>query len=260
MSDNPAVGFPLDDYLKRIGLPAATLSGLDRCETVATLARAQHRRIPFENIDIHRGRVVTTDPAALVDRLIHGRRGGICYEVNGLLALALGALGVPARLYGARVDPGAGFGLPRGHVAVGIPAGGGRVQLADVGFSGELILGGFDPDLPETWTMASGPARYRLDPEPVPADGFAEMARWQSTAARSRFTGSVICTLPTRAGRRTLAGRIDPAGRTVAYRLISADGDRRTERRLTVSAATAQLAGTFGMAVTAPSRSRPAQA
>lgn len=95
----PPESFPIDAYLARIGLvdkPAVSLAGL------TTLMRAQLFAVPFENIYVQAGVQVSLEQAAIVDKIIHQRRGGYCYEVNGLFAWAAAALGFNVRLLGAR--------------------------------------------------------------------------------------------------------------------------------------------------------------
>jgi N-hydroxyarylamine O-acetyltransferase len=92
--------FPLTDYLNRIGLCAIPVPDW---EGLRQLHHAQFFSIPFENLDIQLGRPIELDPGKLIDKLIYGRRGGYCFELNGLLLLALKALGFEARPILARV-------------------------------------------------------------------------------------------------------------------------------------------------------------
>lgn len=92
--------FDSQAYLARIGLeqaPAANLSGLQQ------LHRAHFFNIPFENFDIPLGRGIQVDAKAIFNKLVHQRRGGYCFEVNGLLQQALTAYGFQARPLLARV-------------------------------------------------------------------------------------------------------------------------------------------------------------
>jgi N-hydroxyarylamine O-acetyltransferase len=52
------------------------------------LQRQHLLRVPFENLSVHRGESIDLMAEALVDKLVIGRRGGFCYELNG----AFGAL------------------------------------------------------------------------------------------------------------------------------------------------------------------------
>ena len=150
-----SVRFPTDAYLARIGIGErpSLLADHDTAElevaAVDSLACAQHRAIPFENLDIHRGLVVDVSPGAIVDKLITGRRGGICYELNGVLLLALRELGVQAQPIGAQVRTEAGLGLPLGHMAIVVGSGSAR-HLVDVGFGGEMVTARVDLDDPGT--------------------------------------------------------------------------------------------------------------
>lgn len=231
-------------YLDRIGLDEADLpNGLEAL--VSAVATAQHARVPFENLGIHAGRVVGVEPARIAQRLVDDRRGGICYELNGLLLYALRALGVPAVLHGARVDSGAGFGPADGHVAVVVP--GDPAMLVDVGFGGDMILRPIDLADPAGRDVSAGAARYRIDPAVRELDEFAGMARWHSTSGQSRFTGSVICTLPVDAGRRTMTGRIDPESGRIDYRMIEVDGDSRREYAVAAADVPGRLSDVFGI-------------
>ncbi|WP_440712333.1 arylamine N-acetyltransferase family protein [Gordonia sp. FQ] len=242
------VTFPTSAYLARIGLSPQVAAVSDPVALIRMCAAAQHATIAFENLDIHRGECVGVAPGALIARLIDGRRGGICYQLNGLLALALDALGVPVTLWGARVDSGAGEGPARGHMAVVAAPTPDRRLLVDVGFGGEAVTRPIDPSDPADLLVRLGGASYRLDPIDRNLDDFAEMARWHSSSPHSRFTGSVICTRPVGpGGRDTLTGRPDRPAGPIAYRLIEARGPRRTERALTRDAAEALLTSRFGM-------------
>jgi N-hydroxyarylamine O-acetyltransferase len=124
--------FPLPQYLDRIGLnkiPEAGVEGL--CE----LHAAQAFSIPFENLDILLGRTIALAPEQLVSKLIVQRRGGYCFELNGILHLALKSLGFAVRPLLVRVL----YGLvtPSAHThEVLIVTMDGKDWLADVGFGG----------------------------------------------------------------------------------------------------------------------------
>lgn len=121
--------FQLAEYLERVGLsatPAPTISG------VAAMMRAQLFAVPFENLDVQAGHGVSMLPEDIVAKIVTSNRGGYCYEVNGLFAMALSALGVPYRFVAARpmFYP---VRRPRTHMALlatldGVP------WLCDLGF------------------------------------------------------------------------------------------------------------------------------
>ena len=90
----------LEAYFVRIGYAGS------RAPTLATLhALTRHHAtsIPFENLDVLLGRGVNLASEALAAKLVHARRGGYCFEQNGLLLAVLRALGYRVTPIGARV-------------------------------------------------------------------------------------------------------------------------------------------------------------
>jgi len=123
--------FPLDDYLERIQHAGGVRPSE---ETLATLQRAQLETIPFENFDILLGRGISLDPARICAKLLGARRGGYCFELNGLLRMALTAVGFSARPLLASVHT-RGRPTRRTHELVLVSIAG-RQWIADVGFGG----------------------------------------------------------------------------------------------------------------------------
>jgi N-hydroxyarylamine O-acetyltransferase len=125
-------GIDLDAYLERVALEGPIRPDVD---CLARLQRAQLMHIPFENFDIQLGKDISLQPAALFDKLVRRRRGGYCFELNGLLMHALEALGYQPRPYLARVI--FGRGSPGAHthqiLIVHVDQ---RDWLVDVGFGG----------------------------------------------------------------------------------------------------------------------------
>ena len=118
-------------YLDRIGHSGPTRPDL---ATLKALHRAHLLVIPYENLDVQMGRPLTTDPAAAFDKLVTRRRGGWCYEMNGLLGWALGEVGFDV----TRIAGGVMRGL-RGDWAIGTHLVlkvmvEGQPWIADVGF------------------------------------------------------------------------------------------------------------------------------
>src|SRR5215216_6410072 len=67
------------------------------------LHRAHLLAVPFENLDIHLGRPIVLEQQALFAKIVTRRRGGFCYELNGLFALLLRDLGFDVTLLAAGV-------------------------------------------------------------------------------------------------------------------------------------------------------------
>ncbi|WP_329084096.1 arylamine N-acetyltransferase family protein [Streptosporangium sp. NBC_01469] len=97
------------------------------------LQLAHLRAVPFENLSIHLGEVISLEPDALFDKVVGRRRGGFCYELNGLFAELLTALGYRVTLLAARVFNGATPGPLFDHLALRVDLDDGP-WLVDVGF------------------------------------------------------------------------------------------------------------------------------
>ena len=76
----------IDAYLARIG--AARPREPDS-HGLAELQVAYLLAVPFENLDIVAGRPISLDLEAIFDKIVRRRRGGFCYELNGLFAWLL---------------------------------------------------------------------------------------------------------------------------------------------------------------------------
>ena len=92
--------FNISTYFKRINYTGP--AGADTV-TLHALMRHQLFSVPFENLDVQAGKVVSLAPDDIADKVLTQGRGGYCYEVNGLFAMALEALGIPYRFVAARL-------------------------------------------------------------------------------------------------------------------------------------------------------------
>lgn len=124
-SDN----FDLSHYLRRINYTGPVTAD---AATLHALMRHQLFSVPFENLDVQAGKVVSLMPEHICEKVLHHGRGGYCYEVNGLFAMALAALGIPYRFIAARpmFYP---VRRPKTHMAL-IAEVDGRQWLCDLGF------------------------------------------------------------------------------------------------------------------------------
>ena len=126
-------------YFERIGYSSGAEPTL---EVLQDLVTAHTQAIPFENLDPLLGVPIDDlSPEALTDKLIRRRRGGYCYEHNGLMGDVLEELGFSVRRFGARVVWTLAAGAPvpsQTHtlLAVALP-GGPQLYLVDVGFGGQ---------------------------------------------------------------------------------------------------------------------------
>jgi N-hydroxyarylamine O-acetyltransferase len=87
-------------YFARVGYGgpvAPTLAVLN------DVMQAHVQMIPFENLDVLLARGIDLAPEALHRKLVEQRRGGYCFEQNGLLLLVLDAIGFAVTPLSARV-------------------------------------------------------------------------------------------------------------------------------------------------------------
>lgn len=129
----PTPSVDLDAYFARIGYAGPRTPTL---KTLCELAERHPAQIPFEAIDVRLDRGVDLDPAAVDAKLLHARRGGYCFEQNGLLRRVLVALGFDVTGLAARVRwllPDAAPPTPRSHMILKVVVDG-ESWLVDAGF------------------------------------------------------------------------------------------------------------------------------
>jgi arylamine N-acetyltransferase len=133
------MGLDLTGYFDRINYRGAAEPNIDVLQDLVT---AHTQSIPFENLDPLLGVPVDDlSPEALTDKLVHRRRGGYCYEHNGLMGYVLAELGFRVRRLAGRVvwmRP-ADSPLPaRTHTVLAVTFPGSQGSyLVDVGFGGQ---------------------------------------------------------------------------------------------------------------------------
>ncbi len=215
--------------------------------------------VPFENLDIGRGVPIVLDLEMLYAKIVERRRGGFCYELNGVFAELLRALGYTVDLLSARVFGNGVFGPEFDHLALRVSGGAlAEPYLADVGF-GQSFLEPLrlTPQVEHTdesgayrlvtagaaWVLqtreaAEWAAGYSFTLTPRLFSDFAGMCVYQQTASDSHFTQGPLCTRATPDGRITLS-----AGKLTVTR-----GGQREERPLADQAAfAAALREHFGI-------------
>ena len=152
-------------YLTRIGYAGAIKPDV---ETLRGLHLAHMFHVPFENLDIGRRRPIRLTEEALWNKIVVQKRGGFCYELNGLFAWLLKRLGFSVTYLNARVYNRQGqLGIDFDHLAllVQIPNQHGR-WLVDVGFGDSFNEPlGFE----ERGEQVQGLRSYRLEEA---SDGF----------------------------------------------------------------------------------------
>ena len=136
---NGRMTLDLTGYFDRIGYRGVAEPNLD---VLRGLVTAHTGTIPFENLDPLMGVPVDDlSPEALTDKLVYRRRGGYCFEHNGLMGYVLAEVGFRVRRFGGRViwmrPPDAPLPAQTHTVlAVTFPGSQGS-YLVDVGFGGQ---------------------------------------------------------------------------------------------------------------------------
>jgi N-hydroxyarylamine O-acetyltransferase len=238
-------------YFHRINYSGSAAPTLD---TLRRLHHAHLLTVPFENLSIHLGEPIILDEAALFDKIVNRQRGGFCYELNGLFANLLSALGFEVTLLSAGVANAEGvFGPEFDHLALMVTIDGVR-WLADVGFGDCFLLPlPLDEDVPSTdpkyRIVREGAAlilqergesrdwksQYRFTLQPRQFSDYIPMCNYHQTSPESPFTRKRVCTLATADGRITLSGQ----------RLIINRDGQRTEQTLPDEAACVRALGDY---------------
>ena len=222
----------MDAYLERIGLNVRSPD----VSYLQDLQRSHLGSVPFESLSIHLGERISLAEGALFDKIVVQRRGGLCYELNGLFAELLAALGYEVTRLAASVYTGQSVGPPLDHLGLRVVADG-EPWLVDVGFGAfahyplRFDVRGDQADPAGTYRIEelvngdvvvaeNGVPTYRLEPRPRELAEFGPTCWWQQTSPESHFTIAPICSILTEDGRVTVRGRT----------LIETTSDMRSER------------------------------
>ncbi|HEU4507174.1 MAG TPA: arylamine N-acetyltransferase [Pyrinomonadaceae bacterium] len=195
-------------------------------ETLRALQVAHLRAVPFENLSIHAAEPIVLEEDALFTKIVENRRGGFCYEANGLFAGLLRALGFDVAMLAAGVArPDGGFGPDFDHMTLMVTLE--QRWLVDVGF-GESFVEPLLLDSRQVQVQGSRSFRivedgthlivmrrnegedwipqYRFTLQPYTFFDYEEMCRFHQTSPESHFTRNTICSRLTEDGRITLSG------------------------------------------------------
>ena len=183
----------VNPYLKRIYYDGS----LDvSAETLRKLQVAHLFNVPFENLSIHASEPIVLADEALFTKIVERRRGGFCYEANGLFAALLRAVGFNVSMLSAEVARSNGqFSPPFDHMAhdpgyikgyvPGVRENGGQYTHAAAWTAIAFAMQGKAERAMEVFNMmnpvrrASSRAdvqRYKVEPYVVAADVYAHPA------------------------------------------------------------------------------------
>lgn len=243
------------DYLDRIHVPMRERFELlePSLQTLHALHEAHLLAVPFENLSIHYGQPIILEEEVLFEKIVRQRRGGFCYELNGLFAWLLRQLGFQVTLLSAGVARASGrFGPEFDHLTLLVHQLEGADWLADVGFGDSFLrplrfeaeveqadAGGRSYRLlreeqvsgevrtnaswiMQQWSGEQWEAQYRFTLQPRQLADCMGMCHYQQTSPESHFTQHRICSLATATGRVTLSD----------LRLITTVHGERQERLL----------------------------
>ncbi len=90
----------LNHYFARINWSGAAAANID---TLRALHLKHNCAIPFENLDVLLPREMHLDDQSLEEKLVTARRGGYCFEQNGVFERVLRELGFNVRSLLGRV-------------------------------------------------------------------------------------------------------------------------------------------------------------
>ncbi|MEP6743409.1 MAG: arylamine N-acetyltransferase [bacterium] len=212
----------INAYLERIGYSGSLAP---TAESLRALQVAHLRAVPFENLSIHANEPIVLEEEALFTKIVRRRRGGFCYEANGLFAALLRELGFDVVMLSAEVANASGeFSPPFDHMTLLVTLE--QRWLVDVGF-GDLFL---EPLLLDDRSeqvqvnrayriVPDGPSfilmqriegeewnpQYRFTLQPHQFADYEEMCRYHQTSPQSHFTQGRICTRVTEDRRITLS-------------------------------------------------------
>jgi N-hydroxyarylamine O-acetyltransferase len=212
----------LSAYLDRIDYLGESAASRD---TLRALHLAHVFAVPFENLDGYRGVPVSLEPADLIAKIVTARRGGYCFELNGLFSLLLEALGFKVTRLIARVWYGAKPPYPRSHQVLLVRVGG-EPWLVDVGFGGNgllepiplavghearqveerfrLLSGESGEYLLQAWIHGEWDSLYSFSTQPCQPVDYQYANYFHSHSRDSLFMQRRVCTIPTSEGRTTL--------------------------------------------------------
>ncbi len=220
----PLTATQLDAYLARIDYSGPLVP--DQA-TLTALHRAHVLAIPFENLDVQFGTPPTLDPAAIFAKLVTARRGGWCYEQNGLFARALATLDFSVtRMSGGVMRALRGEATMGSHLCLMVAVDG-RNYLCDVGFGSSQIepLPLAEHDWAATplagrvqrtgdglwqYEIVTGPMPLSYDFAAAPADEalLAALCEWQGRDPESVFVQNLVVQQRTADGHLMLRGKV----------------------------------------------------
>ena len=215
-------GFNVNSYLERIKYEGKTDISY---ETLYGLHTAHTLEVPFENLDVYYRKPISLDRESLFKKIVENKRGGYCFEMNGLFSFILEDLGFKVTNLLARGTKDGKTYLAKTHQVLMVEIGDKR-WLVDVGYGNDGITAPLL--LEEGIEQQQFTNTYRILKEPkygyVLQNRVGEEYRYMyaftleeccpldylmsnhftETFPESFFIKMKLCTMPTKDGRITL--------------------------------------------------------
>jgi N-hydroxyarylamine O-acetyltransferase len=194
--------------------------------TLSELQKTHLQTVPFENLDIHYGRNITLDIERIYTKIIKNKRGGFCYELNGLFYHLLKTIGFDVKIMSARVysQKTKQYGKEYDHLAINVKIDSTN-YLVDVGFGKFALkpllielgipqkddLGIFQFDKHDDDYLKVGELtgeefipQYIFKTKTREFQEFTKMCDFHQTSEESHFTKQKVVSLLTQSDRITL--------------------------------------------------------
>ena len=220
MTDN---NFELDAYFERINYSGSTEPAE---KTLKEIHICHALNVPFENLDVFYGKPPLLDEASLCSKIVKNRRGGYCFEMNGIFSIALKRMGFKVTDLLARVTiDGINF-TSKTHQVILVETEG-KKWLTDVGFGNDgiiapllLVEGTDQTQFAHTYRIVkesrfggyllqkkAGDAynsMYAFTMDECYPEDFVMSNHYTASFPASFFKVMRMCTMPTKEGRITL--------------------------------------------------------
>jgi len=120
-------------YLNRIGFDGKVIPSID---CLKKLMHCHLMTVPFENLDVFHGhKEPSLEVDVMFEKIVIKRRGGYCFELNGLFSKLLEAVGFSVSSSIARIRFGRDFIPPAAHRVITVKIAD-KSYFCDVGFGG----------------------------------------------------------------------------------------------------------------------------
>ncbi len=214
----------VQQYLTRINYAGPTDASLP---VLTALHRAHLQNIPYENLDIHLGRKLEISVQNFFNKIVLQKRGGWCFEMNGLLAWVLQDLGFDVQLLAGSVEREDLNAAEAGDHLVLLVNVQGKKYLTDVGFgdgflepipllAGEHVCNGFlfrlEEPSPGRWVLHNhkfgAATQFDFSLQARELKDFNQRCDWLQTSAESGFVRTTVCQRFTETNLFTLRGAV----------------------------------------------------